>query len=393
MKFSNDDLMDTSSPELHKIIETMMDLTRNGTSGYKNNVDTSIKLFDKMLVLSKKEKAWYIYFHTLYEMLFVQSKFGSKKKAVQYAELFYRDHAMYMDEAIPKYTGTDFHKYNGYICDAIFEVYCEIYQIQDNKMKEFMEFFENVSKKYDGRGDYYRDVLRLALLYNDKEMAEKAVEGYEKCKVESCYVCEHIPYLGYYLMKDDAESAKGLIEQLVSKDIPKIHQWCYKYCAVANEYELYFRMLSYCLLTGKPEIFHEYLPIYWETAKEKEDEGADIYLFEAIQGDFRALDKALNCVIQNLEECKKSTTFIQICDWLCWYCYFTLINQNGIHTVVFDKEEESLPKKDKNGKYSSLALAAYFEERADKMGSLFANSRKQFDYNKMKRTYQECAGL
>ena len=61
--------------------------------------------------------------------------------------------------------------------------------------------------------------------------------------------------------------------------------------------------------------------------------------------------------------------------------------------VKVDLKRDDAPKADKEGMTKCRELGAYYEKRADKTGKKFAESRKRFDYEGIKKSYEECMGI
>ena len=51
------------------------------------------------------------------------------------------------------------------------------------------------------------------------------------------------------------------------------------------------------------------------------------------------------------------------------------------------------PRADKEGLTKCGELGTYYERKADEVGTKFAKSRKMFDYEGLKKSYEECIGI
>lgn len=385
------------SEELRRLVYQVRTLTRSGYDAYDANAQTIIRCLDKILALAKQEKEWYLYFKALYNMFYeLNRQDDENKKILKYAEIYYRDQKLYMDKELPNYPNTDMRETNTDCMDIIFSVYRGYHQITDEKMDSFMRLFEECALKYGHAHLYYNALIRLGLLYHDINMVKKGKENFEKCVFESCYVCAHYPHFGYYLMMDDLEGAEELLDRLVKKNIPQKHQWCYKYCGRATERDICARILCYCMLLGKTEAFWDIFQrrgqrLFYEEA----DDGTTYFLFRLRAGNTAGLEKVLEQAIEDieLEEKQKAPTLGSIYDFLCWYCYFHLLEKKGILKVKLDLERSDAPKADKEGLTECKELGEYYERKADEMGRKFAGSRKRFDYEGLKRSYGECMGI
>ena len=100
----------------------------------------------------------------------------------------------------------------------------------------------------------------------------------------------------------------------------------------------------------------------------------------------RLVDKVSGVDIGEQQE-QKDTTLDDMDSSLNWWCYFTLLDRNGVHTVPI-----TLPglNTDENGQVSTLAVSAYMEERADLFGGQLAQARAAFDYAFIKAAHQKC---
>ena len=359
---------------------------------YDQNEDTIIRLLDKILLLSKKEKEWYVYFDALYNMLYILTRGGNHKKILKYAEIYYKDSAEYMDKELPNYRDTDMAETNTYCCSNIFDAYIGYHQIDDKKMEDFMKMYKETVHKYGGEVHYYKDEMSLSALYRDKEWFRQAKNNFEKYEVENCYVCMHLPYFSYYFLNHDMESAEEFLDTILKRKIPKKHQWCYERCQNTRMQTLYHHVLEDCISVGNAEYFHYIYEKYWKkTAKRQNPEngrssiGTSAFCC-AIAGDFSEMEWDLQRAEEEIQSLSKYSTENACHRCLRWWGYFKLLEKSGV-----EKIELALPQREK--KILTAEAAAYFEEKADEYGKLFENARKRFDYSLIKNTYRECAGL
>ena len=386
------------SQELRRLVNQVKTLTRTGYDAYDANAQTIIRCLDKILALAKKEKEWYLYFKALYNMLYeLNRQDDENKKILKYAEIYYRDQKLYMDRELPNYPNTDMRETNTDCMDVIFSVYRGYHQIADEKMDDFMRLFEECALKYGHEHLYYNALIRLGLLYHDIDMVKKGKENFEKCVFESCYVCAHYPHFGYYLIMDDLQGAEELMDRLVNKNIPQKHRWCYKYCGRATERDMCARILCYSILLGKTEAFRDIFErrgqkLFCET---DEDDGTTYFLFQLLAGKTVSVDEAVKQAAEDivLEEKQQTPTLGSVYDFLCWYCYFHLLEKKGILKVKLDLERSDAPKADEAGMTGCRELGEYYERKADEVGRKFAGSRKRFNYEGLKRSYGECMGI
>lgn len=384
-------------PELRKLVKQFDSLTdtTNGYSCYRQNANTLKRLLDKIMVLAKEEKEWYLYFNAIHEVFFVLDRIdGKSKEMLKYAEIYYRNKELYMDMALPYYADTNLSALNNYIMEDIFHVYREYYQITDKKMDAFMELYKECAEKYEKSWTYYNSLIDLGLLYHNKEMVVTGKENFEKSDCDMCYICSHYSHFGYYLILDDLEGAEEFLHDIVIRNIPSKYLWSYKKCARANEQTLYGRILGYCLLLGKPEFFHK---VFVERGKDlfgeyEEDAGTSYILYQILAGDTKHIEKDMEQAAEDiiLEKNQTTTTLGSIFDFLCWYCYFILLEKHGIVSVKAECLKETGLEAQKDGSYSVQGLKEYYMAQADRVGEKFGKSRKQFSYKRLKESYEAC---
>ena len=183
----------------------------------------------------------------------------------------------------------------------------------------------------------------------------------------------------------------------INQNIPKRHQWCYKFCQNSEPQSLYAYMLSYSLEVGKPEAFRYFYEKYWLTLpaecqraeKERWYYNLSIYAC-ATSGNFDALDADCAEAQEDIDKMSTFTTRTQIETALEWYCYFVLLDKSGVHEVDIrlpESEGETV------GKCSALAVSRYMEQIADENGEKFSRARAKYDYPLCKATYLKCAGI
>lgn len=381
------------SIEIPQLIDKANRLTDgDGYHLYDVNAESLERVLDKILAAAKQEKEWYCYFYTLYEMLYLLDREGEYRKVLKYAEVFYRDSALYLEPAIPNYPDTDLGEYSTWSYNMIFSTYKKFPQITDEKMEEFMKQYRESVKKYGGEKSYYGDALRLALLYKDVEKAKQAKEGLEQSEIRSCYLCAMTPVLGYHLLCEDYESLENMIYEFRTRTIPMQHRWCYKHCYLAEEKELVMKVLSYCLLLGRSSYFHKLLENNRELFQIKKDEvGTSEYYYYACLGDWTQVSNAIERAEDDIEDWKKGeqSALGYLYDCLCWHCYFTMLDRQGTHEAATVLAGKEVPET-KTGECSCLELAAFFEKEADRIGAQMEAARKKFDYGAIKDSYLAC---
>ncbi|MCM1216424.1 MAG: hypothetical protein NC331_13130 [Lachnospiraceae bacterium] len=395
-----------SNRDLANTMNRVRRLTAGGYSSYEQNEEALSKLLSRIMKLSHEEKEWYVYFDALYYRIYLASRSGDSRTIVRYAEVYYRDSALYMDRALPDYPGTDMAKLNVWICIYIrnaYESYCEI---DDQKMDAFMKLFEETVHKYGQRFWYYRGEMMLAILYRDKALMEhgrKQFEKYEK-EMDSCYICGHIECLAYEIMMDRLERAEELLLAYRDRRIPKRHQWCYRYCQRAEAQSLYADALEYSLDLGKPEAFRYFYEKYWLTLPrdcqrgERERWYCNLSIYAcAIAGNFDALETDCAEAQEDIDRMETYSAVARIKAALKWRCYFALLDRSGVHEVKIRLPEghnagqEAMA--DAADAVPTLEVSRYMERIADENGEKFSKARAKYDYGLTRASYLECAGL
>lgn len=381
------------SPELLKLIDKANQLTDgDGYKLYDDNAESLERVLDKILVLAKQEKEWYCYFIVLYEMLYLLDRSEKHMKVLKYAEIFYRDSKLYFDLAVSNHPGTGLGNYATWSYGMIYSTYKKFPQITDEKMQTFMESFRKTALQYGDPKEYFHDMLKLALVYRDKEMAKQNKEGLEQYEIKSCYLCAVRPILGYYLLCEDYEALEQMIKEIRTRTIPMQHRWCYRHCHLAKDKELISAVLDYCTLLGRSAYFHKLLKENAELFRIKDgDWDTSIACYHACVGDWTYLEEHIEQAEEDVKDWKhgRQSATGHLYNCLCWYCYFVLLDRQGTHAVRIGLEGNEVPQLE-NGNCSCLELAAYFEQEADTIGAQMEASRKKFDYGAIKKSYFAC---
>lgn len=383
------------SEELALLVRRVRNLVRDSYDQINQNADTLCALYKRIMQLARQEKEWYLYFNAIYEFLYINTRKDDYREIVKYAEIYYRDSALYMDRELPNYPGTDMRLTNILIYNLIFKAYLEFYQIDDTKMEAFMRQYELAVQKYGRQYNFYNDELDLALLYRDVNRAKNAAHHFleQEKEIKSCYVCAHVNYLNYLLLTDQERQAEELMLDLIHKNIPLKHQWCYQYCEIAEPANLYSRVLTACIKYGKMEAFRYFYEKYWQKLprESKGEQGGSVSvmprLFYAYAGFFDRLEGDLRAVEESVENEKNYTTVDNVVCAVGWWLYFLLLDKSGVHEVTI-----RIPglEADGDGKVSSLEISAYMEKKADEYGGKFSQARAKFDYHFLKESYRKC---
>lgn len=385
----NEDLL--KSTELKKLVRKVKVLTDDGYELLNKNYELFMGPYMKILRLSKQEKEWHLYFYAILSIISLNARHDKYDEVVKYAEMYYKECALYMDRELPNYPNTNMSYLNTWIFDKIFEAYYHYYQIDDAKMDDFMKKYEESALKYGKTYLYYEAEIELCILYRDAKRSESAARNFRRYEKDmfSCYVCGHRPYISYLLLTDQNCQAEEFMNDLVHKNIPKQHLWCYEYCQDAVPDAMYENILSTCVKCGKEESFRYFFDKYWEKLSFETQRKSDGYAFRrllcALSGNFGEYEDDIQRAEKDVKEEKHETTVGNTDISLDWWCYFILLDRSGIHEV-----EISLSGLESAGKVPTLTIAAYMEKRADEFGALFAKARTGFDYDGLKNTYRSC---
>lgn len=380
------------SKELARLVERAQELSDGEYDLLEHNYKPLSALVKKILILTRQEKEWKVYFDAIYYMLFLQLHNHNYKEMVRYAEVYYRESALHMEQELPNYRDTDMAVNNIYIYDMIFEAYYCYAQIDDAKMELFMENFRDAVFRYGGDELYYDDEMLLGILYRDVDRAKAAAGNYLKHEneINSCYVCRHKNYLKQLILAGQEQQAEELMQRLIHKDIPKKYQWCYLYCQNAVSDEMYIIVLETCIQCGKTDTFHYIFEKYWrELPPEKQwDSEGDSFrrMLCALDGYFDRLGEDLR-EAEEAGDAERYATVENMEIFLGWWCYFILLDRSGVHEVSITLPE---PGAGENGLVPTRTVSSYMEKQADSYGRSFARARAQFDYDARKESYREC---
>ncbi len=376
--------------ELSLLVSRAQSLTKGGYDLYDQNYEVLSALVKKILPLAKQEKEWYLYFDAIYELFYLDKRNSNYIEIVKYAEVYYKDSALYMDREIPNYPGTTMSFLNPWIYHLIFTTYRDYCQIDDAKMELFMKNYKEAVFKYGKIYEYYNDEMSLSILYRDIDRTKAAARNFVKYEKEmkSCYICGHLHYLSHFLLIDQNKKAEELMLDFIHKNIPQKHLWCYQYCENAQLDSMYEHMIYNEIQFGKIEGFHYFYETYWEKLPRETQWNTNSSSFARMlcvySGWYDGVEEDLHMVVEDMENEKKSTTIDNMQSFLQWWCYFSLLDRGGIHTVLL-----SLPglEPDEQGQITTLAACRYMEEKADEYGRKFSQVRAQFDYDFIKSSY------
>lgn len=382
-----------ANQELVDLMRRAQKLTQGGYELYDKNYEALSALFKKIMSLSRQEKEWYIYFSAIEYLMYTNMRADNYREIVKYAEVYYRDCDLYMEKELPNYPGTDMALMNVWICDKIFKAYMGYHQIDDAKMEAFMRRYKETARRYGHLYEYYEAEMYLGCLYHDADRAQAAARSFLKHEkdINNCYVCAHTDYLKQLILSDQDKKAEALMLDLINKNIPRKHVWCYTYCEMAQPAVLYAIVLEACAWNGKKEALGYFYGKYWNALPRESwrDEDSDSFdrLLCAAGGFFEGYEDDLRYAAKCVGEEKRDTTEGNMRAFLSLWRYFVLLDRSGIHTVSL-----ALPglEGDGNGQVRTLAAGSYMEARADLYGGQFAQAREAFHYELVKDAWRTC---
>lgn len=411
---------------LWEMIEQVNKLTReNSYESWEDNAGTLVPLMERVLLYAREKGDWETYFCNVAQLLWLVQRRKTKdiSRAFKLAEFFHRDYALGLAE---NDDGSGFRRVDA--AALILDFYREYPQIDDEKIEVMLGIFRNL-REWKGGGNYsnYAQVMKLAFLNRDKELAEEAKEKVEKVDGRfNCYVCFYgKPMLEYYVLHEDEEGILEMVARIRRRSIPIKYHWCFDKCSRAKEEELKSEVLQDCLNAGHSQMFARLFQA-WKQVFEEPETGeiwvANKVFFHSLAGDWSRLEERLRLAEQDDRDRQegKETPLESLYRSLCWYCYFRMLDKRGVKAVwmklgeegqtvgaeggeagISEQDDRTEPKvqsgeafspKPEKGcrKWACLEAAEYFEKQADALGGRMAQARKRFDYAGVKRTYEEC---
>lgn len=379
---------DIENIELWNLIIQIQKLTDGDYSLYDANAPTLKKLLDRVLFLAKQEKQWHLYFKSITEIVYLLKRMDEEIKALKYVEIYYKDSKQYMEEALLSDNAKDIGEENVCICAEAFDIYLEFPQITDEKLDQFMKLYKDNVTKYGSKGNYYGDLLDVAIFNRDKEMLRIGKEGLDHNEFMGCYICHVKPVFGYYIFDNNLEGVEELIHRILTKNIPRKKLWSYRMCEHAKEDHLICDVLEECLLLGNEKMFHIIFEKYKKVFQEGEADWTVKLLFCTLSGNWSSHGENdidfTKRAYSNIEK-QKSTAFEKMWKALFLYCYYQMLDAHGVHKVL---ELEDTFKKESG--CSCIEISNYFEQKADEIGTQMMASRRHFDYSSIKQTFEVC---
>lgn len=229
------------SQDLAALVGRIQELSADDKDRNQENCQPLAELLNRIMKLSKKEDEWRLYFDAVYYIMWLHNYNNNHMEVIKYAEIYYKECDLHMDEELPKYAGTDMAVTNTFIYELIFGVYSEFAPVGDARMDAFMQRYKQTAQKY-GKLYLYDDAeMKLGILYRNGDKARAAARNFLKHEKErtSCYVCGHRTYLEQLLLTGQDEEAEALMLKLLGKEIPPKDRWCYKSCRNATPENMY----------------------------------------------------------------------------------------------------------------------------------------------------------
>lgn len=361
------------------------------------NGETVLTLIKKILPFAKKEKEWYLYLETFAEMLSQERTFGDELLVIKYAPVFFGECNVYMEKAMAQIPNGTLPKIISSTYEAICDCYMNSAQIDDKKWEAFWKSFKSISEQNGLASNYWIERLEFAALYNrDFEMAKKSIMEYERQFKDyqwMCYGCHSRVIMGYYLMIDDIDKVNNIVNQIISRNVPQEAFWIYNRCTRVELERIYNDILNSSVLVGNKKAFDYFLPSWlelWRAKGESQSNTTAVTFRLAAAGDFSELEKNIEIAVEDAQNCTSTPGFIAMKEMLSWAAYFKKLVQSGIVRVNISCQAKNFPVQDEKGYCKSDMLSAWFEERADELGSLFEKRREKFCYRNLKESFLVC---
>ncbi len=419
---------DVVDDKLWEMIDRANKLTEGGYPSWDSNAQVLIPLMKRILSLSKERREWKVYFYDMMRLfrLSRRDKINDIPLTFQVAEMFHQDYALHLNEKIG-YLKKNWHNLIPSLASMILRFYLDYPQIDDQKINRMLEIFLECEDYYGNQltcGDYLR-VMTLAVLNKDKELAEQARKKIQVANFEKswCYACAYAaPMIEYYLLHKDFESAQDIALSVYKKTIPIKYQKFDYFIQCEGKEDIISQTLTDCLRYGNSQMFNRGFS-EWKTLYEKPQEGKikDTFevLFHALAGDWSRGEERLRLAEKDDRDRRQYREVPRECLYfsLCWYCYFQMLEKQGVNYIELELGEELPPYGEKQqGKikakdkeiaknycsgsrdvsginkrriWSCQEASQYFEEQADFLGAEMDQARKNFGYEIVKKTFEE----
>ena len=416
---------DVADDKLWEMIDRANKLTKGSYGSWDNHALVLVPLMKRILSLSKEREDWQVYFYDMAKLFWLirRARINDIPLAFKLAEMFHQDREQHLGEETSQFA----RGWRVNLAAKILAFYLEYPQIDDRKIHHMLEIFLEYEEKYGSQWNYgdYEKIMRLAVLNKDKELARKAAKKLKVLDFKSwCYVCYYVtPMMEYYMLEEDFESVQELVLQVYEKTVPKKYQWSFSDCQMAGE-TIVYTALEDCLKYGNSQMFGKCFAIwrsFYENPQEEEITDTFEVLFHSLAGDWSKIEERLR-LAENDDKDRRlhKETPLDCLYWsLCWYCYFQMLEKQGVKSVELELGEELPPdnkekgirirSRDKGMKlagnncsgskedsfnsrkrlWSCAEASRYFEEQADFLGEQMGQARKNFGYEIVKKTFEE----
>lgn len=395
MIIQNVDFGEVESEELIHLIEQFLDIFDD----YKGSADLIVSVCERAIPLARMEKKWYLFF-VFYNTLFLRaSSYGDSRKAIKYAEQFFTDCANILPEASVRYSHTNITEavMNGF--SQIFCAYKSYHQITDQKLEEFISFYEKTSQRYGEEYKFHIEILEYGLELMDFDTAKRGYLGIKENPLSGthCYICMLRQTLGYYAMTGQHEKARAQVKQVIHKRIPAKYRSAYDTCPISNSACQYRNLLNYYARFGERQEYQRILEegaIQMENYTDKFGMNAEMAYHLAVSGRFPHMDTYLNMFLDEVKSMENGgRTYVIMRNMTVWSIYFKKLDKSGIHEIKLECDSGQIPEKNEDGLMSVKSLSDWCIRNADRLGQKFEEARKLFHYEEFKNNYQKCAGM
>lgn len=403
--------------KLWTLIERVNKLSGDEPKTYEDNAQLLMPLLDRILICSRENEDWQVYFYTMAQFLWLVLYNDVKdiRRAFQISEMFHRRIMQGTEEDVSSFAK----EWMVNIAAKILVFYLDYPQVNDEKLDQMLNLFLDLDRRYNSSRncEEYYAVMWTAQMNRDKKLAEVARKRLSQARFEGCcYICYYcIPMIDYSILHDDAERVEEIILSVTRRTIPGKYQWCYAQCRNADEKELVDYALEKSLNYGSHAMFKQIF-LQWNAYYQKPESGKEKnayqVLFHALAGDFSWNEERMHLAEKDDRNMgtHRESPLCSIKMALCWYVYFQMLGKNGVKSVQMKLGNGNQPgnatqpgdvnqdmDKGKAGarnenrfEWTCLNAAAYFERQADAIGAQMDEGRKRFNYGEVKKRYEEC---
>lgn len=390
------DFDEFENEELDHLIDQFIDLHDD----FVGNAHLIISVCERALPLARMEKKWYLFF-VLYDSLFLHViQYGDSRKAIKYAQQFFLDCAAILPEAAIQYSHTHITETAVNCFGRIFSTYSSYHQITDQKLEEFIHFYEETARRYGQEFTFWRDILDYGLDIVDLDTAKKGYAGIKAHPLKkgtTCYICTTNQTLGYFVLTGQHEEARALVNNIIHKRIPAKYKSSYDDCPAANSACQYDRLLDFYANFGEVGEYNKMLETgaaQMENYHERYGMSAGMAYHLANSGRFPYIEEYLEIFSNTVDKLEHGgRTYHLMGVMIRWSIYFQKLNESGVHQVKLTCDSPTIPDKDPDGLISLKSLSVWCDSTADWLGAQFEAVRERFHYEAFKNNHKKCAGL